>query len=243
MTRYLRTLDLARAAQIHPNTVRLYEAWGYLPPVERGANGYRLYTLAHLEQVKLVRLVLRSTWLGDKIGKTGVALIFRSAAGDFDSALQLARELQDLIQQEVDHAEDALKVVEQWVAYQPSADDVPTLKIGEVVRLLNVTQDMLRNWERNGLIEVPRVGRLRVYGKTELDRLRVIRALRSARYGTMSILRMFQHLESGNFRHALDTPAPEEDVGYATDRWLSTLTELQKLSDEIICQLETMKIP
>ena len=42
----LSTTKIARAAGCHPNTVRLYEQWGFLPPVERSPSGYRLYTQA-----------------------------------------------------------------------------------------------------------------------------------------------------------------------------------------------------
>jgi DNA-binding transcriptional MerR regulator len=43
----LRTSDLARAGGVHPNTIRLYEAWGFLPPVPRTASGYRIFSQAH----------------------------------------------------------------------------------------------------------------------------------------------------------------------------------------------------
>ena len=38
---YLRTSDLARAVDAHPNTVRRYVDRGILPPVERSPSGYR----------------------------------------------------------------------------------------------------------------------------------------------------------------------------------------------------------
>ncbi|MBL7200262.1 MAG: MerR family DNA-binding transcriptional regulator [Anaerolineae bacterium] len=41
---YLRTSDIARAVGAHPNTVRLYEEWGFLPPIPRSPAGYRMYT-------------------------------------------------------------------------------------------------------------------------------------------------------------------------------------------------------
>lgn len=49
--KYYKTSEVAKAAGVHPNTVRLYEALGLLQPVRRGNNKYRLYTLAHLEQM------------------------------------------------------------------------------------------------------------------------------------------------------------------------------------------------
>lgn len=54
------TSEIAGIIGIHPNTVMLYEKWGYIAPVERRENGYRVYTDTHLEQMKLVRMALRS---------------------------------------------------------------------------------------------------------------------------------------------------------------------------------------
>ena len=34
---HLRTSEVAQAAGVHPNTVRLYEEWGFLPPVPRSS--------------------------------------------------------------------------------------------------------------------------------------------------------------------------------------------------------------
>ena len=55
-----RTSEIAVLINVHPNRVRLYEKWGYIEPVVREANGYRIYTERHLEQLRLVRLALRS---------------------------------------------------------------------------------------------------------------------------------------------------------------------------------------
>jgi DNA-binding transcriptional MerR regulator len=46
--KYLRTLDVARAVGVHPNTVRLYEQWGFLPPIPRSPGGYRRFTQFYL---------------------------------------------------------------------------------------------------------------------------------------------------------------------------------------------------
>jgi len=40
---YLRTSDIAKSVGAHSNTVRLYEEWGFLPPVPRAPNSYRLF--------------------------------------------------------------------------------------------------------------------------------------------------------------------------------------------------------
>jgi DNA-binding transcriptional MerR regulator len=38
MPDYLRTSEITKAVGVHPNTVRLYERWGFLPPVPRSPN-------------------------------------------------------------------------------------------------------------------------------------------------------------------------------------------------------------
>ena len=110
---------------------------------------------------------------------------------------------------------------------------------------MGVTTDMLRNWERNGLIEVPRNphNRYRLYGAVEIGRLRVIRMLRRAGYSMMAILRMLLQLDQGQkggLRQVLDTPRPDEDVYSAADRWLSTLVAQEQRAMDLIAQLEEM---
>ena len=93
---------------------------------------------------------------------------------------------------------------------------------------LGVTIDILRNWDRNGLIDVPRdpSNGYRRYGAREISRLRVIRMLSRAGYSLSAILRMLIQLDRGektDLRRALDTPRPDEDVYLASDRWISTV--------------------
>ncbi len=83
--------------------------------------------------------------------------------------------------------------------------------------LLGVSVDMLRNWERNNLLDAPRDpdNGYRYYGAEEISRLRVIRMLIRAGYSVMAILRMLRQLDGGaadDLRQAIDTPAPDEDV-------------------------------
>ncbi len=102
-----------------------------------------------------------------------------------------------------------------------------------------MTTDRLRNWERNGLIEVPRnpLNGYRIYRTREIGRLRVIRTLSQARYSQMAILRMLMRLDQGetsDLRQVLDTPREDEDVYFATDQLLSTLADLEFKSQQII---------
>jgi len=242
----LRTIDIATAVGVHVNTVRVYEQWGFLPPVPRASNGYRLYTQFHLDQMRLARTALHGGWPGRAIRRSALALVRQSASGDMRGALQQARQHLLLVQAERAQAEAAADYLEKWANGELDTERTSSLQIGEAAELLNVSTDMLRNWERNGLIKVPRErgNRYRLYGPIELGRLRVLRLLYRAGYSSMAILRMMHQLNRGqraNLRHALDTPPPDEDIITTADRWLSTLDEQEQRAQDMIAQLAAMQ--
>jgi DNA-binding transcriptional MerR regulator len=241
--RYLRTSDIAKAVGVHPNTVRLYEEWGFLPPVPRSPSGYRRFTKAHLEQMRLARMAMHGPWPGSNIRKSALALVRKSASGDLGGALEQAYHHLALVQTERARAEAAAGLLERWA--QGTATDATSepLRIGEAAELLAVTADQLRNWERNGLVDIPRDPHngYRLYGADEIGRLRVIRVLLRAGYSMMAILRMLLQLDRGaDPRQALDTPHPDEDVYTAADCWLSSLAEQEQRASSIIAQVEKM---
>jgi DNA-binding transcriptional MerR regulator len=259
--RTLRTSDVAKAAGVHPNTVRLYEQWGFLPKIPRSSTGYRLFTRDHVDQMLLARTALRGPWPGRAIKHSALDLVRRSAAGDLGGALEQAYRHLALVQAERAHAEAAVQLLERWAQGAAVEASEERLRIGEAAGLLGVTADMLRNWERNGLVDVPRDSRngYRLYGAAEIGRCRVIRMLGRAGYGMMAILRMLLYLdrgrgrvEDGELRQVLDTPRAEDgmgleprdkgedDVYYAADRWLSTLAAFETRARDLIDQLERM---
>ena len=243
--KYLRTSDLARAAGAHPNTVRLYEQWGFIAPAQRSASGYRLFTETHRAQMILARTALHGTYPGKNIRRSALALARLSASGNFTKALQHARKHLATVKAERAEAETAERILQHWAQSKRARSKNPPLQIGAAARALGTTIDVLRNCERNGLLRVPRDERsgYRLYDAAETSRLRVIRMLQSAGYSTMAILRMLLQLDQGkkrNLRAALDTPRPDEDVFSAADRWLSTLTEQETRAKKIIAQLKQM---
>ena len=243
--KYFKTSEIARIIGVHPNTVRLYEQWGFLPPIPRRANGYRMFNEFHIDQIQLARIALNSTFLGGKIRQIALEVIRTSAKGDFTKALQLAQDHLRLIKTEQIQANKAAEILEYWVQDTDIDPKEKTLQIKEAASYLNVSIDILRNWERNGLISIPRDPRngYRIYGRKDLDRLLVIRALRLARYSMMSILRMLRNYDLGqrnDLREVLDTPNKEEDIIYATDHWLSTLSELLQQAQALITHLKMM---
>ena len=243
--RFLRTSDLAKAAGIHVNTVRLYEQWGLIPPVERSPSGYRRFTRTHLDCLLLARLVYSGVYPGTAIRRSGTAVILKAVSGDLGGALELAYRHQAVIAAERAQAEASAALLERWAEGTAAETAGRSLRVGDAARLLGVSIDILRNWERNGLMTVPRdpSNGYRLYGPDEIGRARVIRMLGYSGYSIMSILRMLTDLDAGrtgDLRASLDTPRPDEDVFMASDRWISTLADQEKLSGKVIAHLEEM---
>ena len=239
-TKFLRTSDLARLVGVHPNTVRKYADWGLIPPVERSPSGYRLFTRQHLDCMRLARLVYSAPYPGRGFRALGTEVIHRAVEDDWQGALEKARTHLELVQAELNKAEGAADLLEHWAQKTETKHEEETpLSIGKVSRLLGVSIDVIRNAERNGLITVPRntYNNYRLFGKKEIERLRIIRMLTKAGYSHMSILRMFLELDRGNTRDlkkTLNTPRPDEDIFSAADRWLTTLQEQEKMAWKVM---------
>ncbi len=262
---YLRTSHLARAVGIHANTVRRYVDRGLLPPVERSPSGYRRFTSRHLDCLRLARQVYGAPYAGKAIFLLGNHIIQATVSGDLKGALALAHRHLQLVQAERAQADMAADLLERWAFGPPAAasacgnrvpafsaaprapapadDAIQPLQIGQAARVLHISIDILRNWDRSGLITVPRdpANGYRRYGAREISRLRVIRMLSRAGYSMSAILRMLLQLDQGettDLRRALDTPRPDEDVYLASDRWLSTLAGQEERSHTMIALLE-----
>lgn len=242
--RPLRTIDIARELGVHVNTIRLYETWGFLPKIPRGENGYRLYSAMHLEQARLVHLTLTWPYVGDKDLLRN--LVTSAASGDLGMAMELAYQYLAQVRTERTFAESAVEFLERWAAGYLVETPRQRVHISEAARHLNVSVDMLRNWERNGLIDVPRDERnqYRLYGTAEFGRLRVIRTLVKSGYSLMAVLKMLQAFDAGktaNLRDSLDVPRDEDQyVEVIADRWLTSLIDLEARAQAIIQQIGHM---
>ncbi|MEZ4868760.1 MAG: MerR family transcriptional regulator [Caldilineaceae bacterium] len=237
------TSEVAQAVGVHPNTIRLYEAWGFLPPIPRTASGYRQFTEFHVDQMRLARLALCSPYPGGD-GPV-LALVRASALGHLGEALEHAYRYLVQVRAEYAQADTALILLERWAKGTPVDATQHHLRIGEVAKLLDISPDLLRDWERNRLLQVPRHPHngYRQYSAKEIGRLRVIRMLRAAGYSLSAVLRLMHHLDQGrsdNLRAILDTPPPDEDIYYATDRWISTLKAQEQRALAVIDALEAM---
>jgi DNA-binding transcriptional MerR regulator len=242
-TKFLHTSELARAVGIHPNTVRRYEDWGLLPPVARSPAGYRLFTQQHLDCLRLARLIYAAEYPGRALRAAGNEVIQCAIKGDWRAALEKAQTYFLSVTTELERANQAANLLEHWAQNEQAETDEAPLAIGEVSRLLDASLDVIRNWERDGLISVRRnpYNGYRLFQKKGIERLQIIRMLGHSGYSHMAILRMFIELDGGNRRDlkkVLDTPRQDEDIFTAADHWLTTLSGQEKLARQVIQLVE-----
>lgn len=233
-----RTSEIAAIMGIHANTVMLYEKWGYIAPVERKENGYRVYTETHLEQIKLVRMSLRSELIKCYM-KFEVQNIIRSAAqGDLKKALELSKEYLTHIQNEKNNELRIMKVIQEILKSDSLEDENILLNRNGAAKLLGVSINVIVNWERNGLIEVLRSKNgYRVYGEHEIKLLRVIKALRQENYSTQCIGRMLKKLKTKSKGSDIFLSVETED----SDGWLlSSLPEAERNTKELIAYISEL---
>ncbi len=161
-------------------------------------NGYRQYRAIHLEQV---RLALHWLYVGNKHHL--IDLVKSAANDDLGMAMEFAYEYLVAVRTGRTYAEAAIEFLERWAAGHTLDASPYPMHIRQAAAHLNVSVDMLRNWERNGLLTVSRdpTNQYRLYGSTELGRLRVIRMLVKSGFSLVAILRMLQQADSGNIRN------------------------------------------
>ena len=238
------TMEVAKIIGIHPNTVRMYEEWGLIPLAERKPNGYRVFTDFHIEQLRLARIAFQIEVLQNGLRKKVVETIKLSAKRDFDKALMLAEEYRSQIQREQRNAEESIGIAKQILSGK-SAEQTLFFNRKEVLDYLDISMDTLRNWERNGLLQVKRKQNgYRVYTNDDIERLKMIRTLRLANYSLEAILRMLNALEHNpqvNIKQVLNTPHADADIVSVCDRLIVSLQYAEKNAEKMINIILEMK--
>lgn len=231
---------------VHPNTIRFYEQMKLLPIIPRASNGYRVFNDLHLIQLRFLRTAFRAEIISNQLRQEVYEIVKLSATNDIDGALKGTKIYSKHLKEEKTKAEEAIDIVSIMIEHSyAQTDTIECHGRAEAAKILGITIDVLRDWERNGLLVVPRtINGYRVYGLKEMNRLKIIRILRNAHYSRMSILRMLKKMEQGdsNIRQVIDTPSEEEDIVFATDRYITALTMAQMDARKMVEILGEMRV-
>ncbi|PPA71003.1 MerR family transcriptional regulator [Jeotgalibacillus proteolyticus] len=176
----IKPIVIARKLKISTSALRHYEAWGIVPKAERSENGYRLYTKEHVAYFECIRALNRG--FGMKAAREIMPFIME---GNPTEALWVVNRVQGDLRKEKERAELALKILQQ----EEDLDRASRFKkqwysIGEAAESLDLAASTLRHWEKEGLIcpeRMPDSG-YRKYSREDLQRLLIIRTLKTAVY-------------------------------------------------------------
>lgn len=236
------TAEVAALFGVHPNTVRFYERWELIAKPERRANGYRVFTEQHIRQIRLARTAFKIEVVQNGLRQKAVDIVKTAARGDYDGAMLLAREYLTQLRKERANAEEAINIA--CGVLSGDAEERPMTR-KETAEHLEVTTDVLRNWEMNGLLSVKRrENGYRIYSADDINRLKMIRALRCANYSLEAILRMLRQLSedpNADIRRALNSPERGEEIVSVCDRLLISLGAAEKNAQSILAMLQEMK--
>jgi DNA-binding transcriptional MerR regulator len=200
---YLRTSDLAQAGHISVQQVRNYEAWGFIPPAERTAGGYRRYTPTHLAALQTARA------LAGAYGRQRAQALMQAVhEGRLAAALALIDEHHaDLAarRRQVEQTRAALSTFAAQATPPPGARHGPGLRVGATARQVGVRVSALRFWEQQGLLHPVRdpQSHYRVYDEPQIRRLRVVVLLREAGYDFPAIRLALDELAAGRTDRAI----------------------------------------
>lgn len=119
------------------------------------------------------------------------------------------------------------------------------MKRKEVSSYLDISMDTLRNWERNGLLQIKRsTNGYRAYTCNDIERLKMIRTLRLANYSLEAILRMLNALEHNpqvDMKQVLNTPEADADIVSVCDSLIVSLKDAEENAKKMITILLEMK--
>lgn len=240
----MRTSEIAELSQVHPNTVRLYEEWQYISPVPRKQNGYRVYSELHLKQMKIARLAFRQEFIQNNLRKKATEIVRLSGREQFKESLQAAEAYLAYLRTEYEYALKAIETVKHILQNKSITDKTYSHKA--VAAMLQLTEETLRYWERNHLYTVERNAQnRRIYTERDVQKLLVIRTLRSAHFSITSIAHLFHELEQSKEKtdllQILQTPTFSTEFFHVTDDLMNQLKIAMKDVKSIIAILTELQ--
>jgi len=226
----LRPADLARRHHISPQAVRNYERDGLIPPAQRTASGYRVYTDVHATALgALVALIPAH-------GHATAREVMRAAAADdLDTALTA-----------IDHSHaqllrdrETLAAVGQAFAFLSAAPETKppapghreAFSIGRLADRIGVTAATLRKWEAAGILVPQRTeAGQRTYDADDVRDAELAHLLRRAGYPLGPIATVVEQVRTAGGTRAL-SEALEDWQDRLTARGVAMLGAAGRLAE------------
>lgn len=236
------TSQAAKLALVHPNTVRLYESWGYLSPVPRKANGYRQFSQRHVDELIFARKAFPGPYPAD--GSLLRAAVAAYVEQDYSQALKLVEAYSSAVAEEKQQALEALEILDRWHRNR-LGDAEPVQGSRRVIAAqCRITTETLRTWERDGLLSPQRTASGRCsYTQRDIEQILVIRLLRKCGFSIASLLKVFSvlpgHMLPSDY---LSRIYANRESACESDHWLEHLEQHRLRAEALMTHLK-QKIP
>jgi len=180
------TKEIADIFKIHPNTVFFYERMGFISPVKRKTNGYRVFTDLHVRQIHIIKLIYLKQWPGKKLRNSSKKIIEALPEWNIERLKKMTLEYISAIESEIEIVNHALSAYANRTPSNKGEHEI--LYYSDAAKELCITKDTLRNWERNHLFSSLRDSGNRKYIDMEiLEDLKIIYCLRLSGFSMSAV--------------------------------------------------------
>lgn len=238
--------ELSRLTGVKAGTIRFYEKCGFIGPVERADNHYRIYGERHVFQLRVCRLVFGG-YVNKRLRRESLKVLEASVAWNRAAYERESGNYLQAVEEDIERAKKAIALCmgqmcghgaqtpeETRSTEEPQCAEEIRYTKKQAAAMTGATPEAIRNWERNGLLGRYEPYQRRAYGQELLNRMYVIRLLLDTGYSMMTVRAFLQAYEEGRPEEAeqvLTSPREGGELCYRTDRYLE---ELQCLRDKAI---------
>lgn len=175
----IRPKKMATTFMISASTLRNYEAKGLIPPTERSANGYRIYTDLHAAYLACIQSMAPAFGM-----ETTTEVLHNLQREKPHDALWVIREKEVALYEEKVKVERVIEDIRLELNEKKSSYAKERFTIGEVSELTKVPTSAIRYWEQAGYVTADRnqENRYRCYSGAHLQKIRLIHALQNSVY-------------------------------------------------------------
>jgi DNA-binding transcriptional MerR regulator len=210
----MRPSDLAAEHGLSTQAVRNYERDGFLPPAERTASGYRVYTETHAAALRAFLALVPAH------GHAAAGRIMNALHDDrLDDALVII----DRGHEQLTRDRETLAAVR--AVRRPAVNG---LTVGELARRLHVTPATVRKWEHAGILSPARdpASGYRTFGADDIRDAELAHLLRRGHYPLTRIAEIVRQV-----REAGDIESLDDWQRRLTARGVAMLAAAARLSD------------
>lgn len=230
--------EMTTRTGVKAGTIRFYEKLGFLEPVERKSNQYRVFNEHHIYQIRVCSLVFGG-FVNSRLRKISMDVIGAAKDWDLEAYDRATRNYLQAVERDIIRAKKAVSIVTKQI--DQYENDKREYSKKEAAELLGVTPETIRNWERNGLLAQKAAYSRRLYRQDEIRRMYMIRFLLDTGYSCMAILRFLTEYDLGQDRKAsgllLETVEDKELIS-RSDHYLKSLMRARMQADDL-CRLLT----